>query len=62
MAKQRPGKEIFHETLSYFQVMLEKYKVDIRLNTTSYPSMAYQYDKVILPTGIIPRKSKILIF
>lgn len=59
MAKKIPGKEEFHETLRYFQVMLVKYKVDIKLNTTFNSSMANQYDKVILATGIIPRKPKI---
>ena len=59
MAKKIPGKEEFHETLRYFQVMLEKYKVDIKLNTTFDSSMADKYDKVILATGIIPRKPKI---
>ena len=59
MAKKIPGKEEFHETLRYFQVMLEKYKVDIKLNTTYDSSMADKYDKVILATGIIPRKPKI---
>ena len=39
--------------------MLEKYKVDIKLNTTFDSSMADKYDKVILATGIIPRKPKI---
>ena len=33
MAKQIPGKEEFHETISYFKRQLELKKVDVRLNT-----------------------------
>lgn len=59
MAKKIPGKEEFYETLRYFDVMLQKYNVQIHLNTTFEPSMAKKYDNVILATGIIPRKPKI---
>ncbi len=59
MAKKIPGKEEFHETLRYYKVMLEKYMVDIKLNTLFEPAMADKYDKVVLATGIIPRKPKI---
>ena len=59
MAKKIPGKEEFHETLRYYKVMLEKYMVDIKLNTLFKPAMADKYDKVVLATGIIPRKPKI---
>ena len=59
MAKKIPGKEEFYETLRYFDVMLQKYNVQIHLNTTFEPAMAKKYDNVILATGIIPRKPKI---
>jgi 2,4-dienoyl-CoA reductase (NADPH2) len=59
MAKKIPGKEEFYETLRYYQVMLKKYKVDVKLNTLFEPVMADKYDNVILATGIIPRKPKI---
>tara|TARA_B100000768_G_scaffold181483_1_gene204666 strand:+ start:1730 stop:3754 length:2025 start_codon:yes stop_codon:yes gene_type:complete len=59
MAKKIPGKEEFYETLRYYKVMLEKYMVDIKLNTLFEPAMADKYDKVVLATGIIPRKPKI---
>ena len=60
MAKKIPGKEEFYETLRYFEVMLKKYNVQIHLNTIFEPTMAKKYDKVILATGIIPRKPKII--
>ena len=60
MAKKIPGKEEFYETLRYFNVMLQKYNVQIHLNTTFEPAMAKKYDNVILATGIIPRKPKII--
>ena len=60
MAKKIPGKEEFYETLRYFDVMLQKYNVQIHLNTTFEPAMAKKYDNVILATGIIPRKPKII--
>lgn len=55
MAKIIPGKEEFHETLRYFDKMLKKYKVELKLNTVFDPSLASQYDKVVIATGIIPR-------
>jgi len=60
MAKKIPGKEEFYETLRYFDVMLQKYNVQIHLNTIFEPAMAKKYDNVILATGIIPRKPKII--
>ena len=55
MAKIIPGKEEFHETLRYFDKMLKKYKVEVKLNTVFDPSLASQYDRVVIATGIIPR-------
>jgi len=60
MAKKIPGKEEFYETLRYFEVMLKKYNVQIHLNTIFESTMAKKFDKVILATGIIPRKPKII--
>lgn len=57
IAKQIPGKEEFYETLRYYQVMLDKYKVEITLNkrVTSQELISAGYDDVILATGIKPR-------
>ncbi len=58
IAKQIPGKEEFYETLRYYQVMLDKYKVEITLNKriTSKELINTGYDDVILATGIKPRE------
>lgn len=57
IAKQIPGKEEFYETLRYFGVLLDKYGVDVHLNTkiTVQELNAMDCDEVILATGIIPR-------
>jgi len=61
IAKQIPGKEEFYETLRYYKVMLDKYKVEIRLNKriTSKELINLGYDDVILATGIKPRELSI---
>ena len=57
VAKRIPGKEEFHETLRYYQVMLDKHGVDVRLNTrVSVEDLkAGGFDEVILATGVKPR-------
>lgn len=57
MAKQIPGKEEFHETISYFKRQLELKKVDVRLNTLVDAALISKerFDEVILATGIKPR-------
>jgi len=61
MAKQIPGKEEFHETLRYFQVQLEKHKVDVHLGTRADKDtlLAGNFDVVILATGVTPRQIKL---
>jgi 2,4-dienoyl-CoA reductase (NADPH2) len=57
IAKQIPGKEEFSETLRYFDVMLKKHGVDLRLNTrvSAQDLVDGQFDEVIVATGIQPR-------
>ena len=57
MAKQIPGKEEFHETISYFKRQLELKKVDVRLNTPVNAALISKerFEEVILATGIKPR-------
>ena len=59
MAKIIPGKEEFYETIRYFNNMLSKYNVNVKLNSTFDPNMAANYEYVALATGIIPRTPKI---
>ncbi|WP_417565631.1 FAD-dependent oxidoreductase [Marinobacter sp.] len=57
VAKLIPGKEEFFETLRYYRVMLDKYQVDVRLNTrvSADDLKAGGFDEVILATGVKPR-------
>jgi 2,4-dienoyl-CoA reductase (NADPH2) len=57
LAKQIPGKEEFHETIRYFNRMIEKRGIDLKLNTRVNADMlaALGYDKVVVATGISPR-------
>jgi len=57
MAKRIPGKEEFHETLRYFEVLLQKTGVQIHLNTKvdAESLIAQKFDAVVLATGITPR-------
>ncbi|MCR9213002.1 MAG: NADPH-dependent 2,4-dienoyl-CoA reductase [Proteobacteria bacterium] len=57
LAKQIPGKEEFYETLRYFNRMIEKRGIELRLNTYATAEMLEQagYDQVVVATGISPR-------
>ena len=61
LAKKIPGKEEFYETLRYYATMLDKYKVDLRLNTrvNSNELLAADFDHVVIATGISPRTPEI---
>lgn len=57
LAKRIPGKEEFYETIRYFNRMIEKLGIDLKLNTRLNAEMlaAEGYDKVVVATGISPR-------
>ncbi|MGC8121022.1 FAD-dependent oxidoreductase [Marinobacter sp. VGCF2001] len=57
VAKRIPGKEEFYETLRYFQKMLDKTGVEVRLNTrvSADELKAGGFDEVVLATGVEPR-------
>jgi len=57
IAKLIPGKEEFYETLRYFDVLLKKLDVDVRLNTrvSAEQLIANGFDEVVLATGVLPR-------
>jgi 2,4-dienoyl-CoA reductase (NADPH2) len=57
LAKRIPGKEEFYETIRYFNRMIEKLGIDLKLNTRVNAEMlaAEGYDKVVIATGISPR-------
>jgi len=55
LAKNIPGKEEFQHTINYFTWQLEKYQVDIRLQTDANINDLQGFDDIVLATGIIPR-------
>ena len=55
LAKAIPGKEDYHHTIDYFTYQLEKYQVDVRLNTEVDLQTLQPFDDVVLATGVIPR-------
>lgn len=57
LAKVVPGKEEFHETIRYFNTMLTKTGVEVRLNTqvTAEQLNQQNFDHVIVATGVVPR-------
>lgn len=55
-ARKIPGKEEFNETLRYYRVMLEKYAVEVRLNTTATAEALAAFDEVVMATGVKPRE------
>ena len=61
MAKIIPGKEEYGQTIRYYDNMLKKYGVDIRLNTRAEEAdlIAQGYDEIILATGVTPRTLEI---
>ena len=59
LAKQIPGKEEFHETLRFYNKMIEKHGVKLKLNNIFDLSYASGFDEVVVATGIIPRKLSI---
>jgi len=61
LAKRIPGKEEFYETLRYYQRMLEKHGVNLRLNTRVDGAMlaSEDFDEVIVATGIAPREPQL---
>lgn len=55
-ARKIPGKEEFDETLRYYEAMLAKYQVSIRLNTDVDIQTLKTFDAVVLATGVRPRE------
>ena len=54
-AKRIPGKAEFQYTIDYFTEQLEKFEVDIKLNTEVTSQHLKDFDEVILATGVKPR-------
>tara|TARA_R110002126_G_scaffold177321_1_gene326201 strand:+ start:13813 stop:15840 length:2028 start_codon:yes stop_codon:yes gene_type:complete len=58
-AMRIPGKEEFKYTIDYFTGQLEKYEVEIKLNTEVTLAGLHDFDEVILATGVKPRMPSI---
>lgn len=58
MAKVIPGKEEYAETIRYYDTMLKKYEVNLKLNhrVTFDELVAGNYDEIIIASGVTPRK------
>ncbi|MDX1588468.1 MAG: NADPH-dependent 2,4-dienoyl-CoA reductase [Oleiphilaceae bacterium] len=61
MAKRIPGKEEFHETLRYYQRMIEKHGVSLHLGkrVSAEDLLEQGYDEIVLATGVLPRQPEI---
>ncbi len=55
MAKQVPGKEEFHGLVDYYNTMVAKAGITVKLGTTATPDMLSGFDEVIIATGVAPR-------
>ena len=55
-ARRIPGKEEFNETLRYFQVMLDKHRVQVRLGCEADAQALGDFDAVVLASGVRPRR------
>ncbi|WP_306044469.1 NADPH-dependent 2,4-dienoyl-CoA reductase [Nioella sp. MMSF_3534] len=55
MAKQIPGKEEFFGLVDWFETMLARSGVDLRLGTEAGPEELDGFDEVVIATGIVPR-------
>jgi len=58
-ATRIPGKEEYQYTIDYFTGQLEKYEVEIKLNTEVTHEGLQDFDEVILATGVKPRMPSI---
>ncbi len=59
MAKQVPGKEEFHGLVAWFETMVAKSGIDLRLNTEATEDALQGADEVVIATGVIPRDPQI---
>jgi 2,4-dienoyl-CoA reductase (NADPH2) len=58
LARRVPGKTEFNEMLRYFLRQIESAKVDVRLCVRATPDnlASERFDKIVIATGILPRK------
>ncbi|WP_333829829.1 NADPH-dependent 2,4-dienoyl-CoA reductase [Pararhodobacter sp.] len=59
MARVIPGKEEFHGLVEWFETMLARSGVAVKLNTKATPETLEGFDEVIIASGVIPRDPQI---
>lgn len=59
-ASRIPGKEEFKEQIRYYEVMIKKYNIDLKLNhkVTAEELKAGGFDEIVIATGVEPRIPK----
>ncbi|AHM03544.1 2,4-dienoyl-CoA reductase (NADPH) [Roseibacterium elongatum DSM 19469] len=55
MAREIPGKEEFHGLVHWFETMIDRRGVDLRLSTAPAVADLADFDEVIVATGVNPR-------
>ncbi|EPX77673.1 NADPH-dependent 2,4-dienoyl-CoA reductase [Litoreibacter arenae] len=59
MAKQVPGKEEFFGLVDWYETMVAKSGMELRLGTEATADMLAEFDEVIIATGVAPRDPQI---
>src|SRR5690606_21225878 len=59
LARQVPGKEEFHGLVAWFETMVGKSGIALRLSTEATPDMPSDFDAVVVATGVRPRDPQI---
>ncbi|PRY24152.1 2,4-dienoyl-CoA reductase (NADPH2) [Aliiruegeria haliotis] len=59
LAKKVPGKEEFHGLVAWFDTMVRKSGVELRLGEEATVELLVDFDEVIVATGVRPRDPKI---
>ena len=59
LARQVPGKEEFHGLVAWFETMVAKSGIALRLSTEATPDMLSDFDAVVVATGVRPRDPQI---
>ena len=59
LARQVPGKEEFHGLVAWFETMVGKSGIALRLSSEATPDMLSDFDAVVVATGVRPRDPQI---
>ena len=55
LARAVPGKEEFHGLVAWYETMLERLGVSVRLDEEAEPDALADFDEIIVATGAVPR-------